>query len=278
MGEAVSDGGNDDLWRAQIDAWLAWQKAAGRPASTLRIRRIQLARIARAYPDTSPWEIAPDDLVTWIAGQNWKPETRSSYRSAFRSFWGWAVTTKRTTEDPSTVLPPVKIPQAHPRPAPEDVVERGRKLADKRIALMVRLGAECGLRCIEISRGHSDDLFEDLTGWSLEVLGKGDVRRMVPLSPRLALELRALPPGWFFPGKTNGHLSADYVSTLLSQSLGGRWTAHTLRHRFATKAYQAERDLRAVQELLGHAYPSTTARYAAVPNGAKRTAVMAAAS
>ena len=48
---------------------------------------------------------------------------------------------------------------------------------------------------------------------------------------------------------------------------------HTLRHRFATTAYGVERDLRAVQELLGHSKPETTARYVAVPEGALRTAV-----
>jgi integrase/recombinase XerC len=51
------------------------------------------------------------------------------------------------------------------------------------------------------------------------------------------------------------------------------FTTHSLRHRFATAAYGVERDLRAVQELLGHAKPETTARYAAVPDGALAAAV-----
>ena len=45
------------------------------------------------------------------------------------------------------------------------------------------------------------------------------------------------------------------------------------RHRFATQAYRTGRDLRAVQELLGHAKPETTARYAAVPDGSLAAAV-----
>jgi integrase len=52
----------------------------------------------------------------------------------------------------------------------------------------------------------------------------------------------------------------------------------TLRHRFAMRAYMSERDLRAVQELLGHAKPETTARYAAVPDGALLAAVMGVGS
>ncbi|HET6299160.1 MAG TPA: site-specific integrase, partial [Kribbella sp.] len=53
----------------------------------------------------------------------------------------------------------------------------------------------------------------------------------------------------------------------------GDWTGHSLRHRFASAAYAVDRDLRAVQELLGHSKPETTARYVATPDGALRAAV-----
>jgi site-specific recombinase XerD len=62
----------------------------------------------------------------------------------------------------------------------------------------------------------------------------------------------------------------------MSATLPDGITAHQLRHRFATAAYAHQRDLRAVQELLGHASPATTARYTAVPDRAKFDAVMAA--
>ena len=57
------------------------------------------------------------------------------------------------------------------------------------------------------------------------------------------------------------------------------FTTHNLRHRCGTIAYQrGGRDLRAVQELLGHAKPETTARYTLVAPDAVRAAVMAAVS
>ena len=55
------------------------------------------------------------------------------------------------------------------------------------------------------------------------------------------------------------------------------WTAHTLRHRFATRTYAAARDLVAVQELLGHAKPETTRLYIETPPDSLRAAVAWAA-
>jgi len=52
---------------------------------------------------------------------------------------------------------------------------------------------------------------------------------------------------------------------------------HGLRHRFATRAYARSRDLRAVQELLGHASPAITQRYVAVSDMNLRAAMNAAA-
>lgn len=52
--------------------------------------------------------------------------------------------------------------------------------------LMLRLGAECGLRRFEIAKVHSRDVMRDLVGWSLVVVGKGDKQRIVPIGDDLA--------------------------------------------------------------------------------------------
>jgi integrase/recombinase XerC len=51
---------------------------------------------------------------------------------------------------------------------------------------------------------------------------------------------------------------------------------HTLRHRFASRAYRGTRNLRAVQTLLGHASIATTERYTAVDDAEMRAAMVAA--
>jgi integrase len=149
--------------------------------------------------------------------------------------------------------------------------------ADARTRLMLVLAVRQGLRRGEIALVHSDDVIEDLAGWTLRVHGKGRKDRDVPLAEDVATMLRTLPSGWAFPGGTDGHLSAGHVGVLMARALPGDLTAHTLRHSFATKAYAATRDLLAVQELLGHARPDTTRTYVQLPDDALRRAVAGAA-
>lgn len=137
---------------------------------------------------------------------------------------------------------------------------------------MARLAAYAGLRASEIARVQGSDLHGDM----LRVLGKGGKVRWVPvMNARLVVQLRDLT-GWAFPSPAGGHLTPGHVTRLLSEALPDGWTAHTLRHRFATVAYDGTRDLLSVSELLGHARPETTQRYVRLSADALRAAVSAA--
>lgn len=142
---------------------------------------------------------------------------------------------------------------------------------------MLLLAALAGLRRSEIAKVHTQDIRRDAFGAGmLRVRGKGDKEREIPIHPALMVLLDRLEPGcWAFPGQIDGHVSPDWVGTVIRRRLGGGWTAHTLRHSFASRAYAVERDLRAVQELLGHSKPETTAIYTAIPAGALVRAVNA---
>jgi integrase/recombinase XerC len=84
--------------------------------------------------------------------------------------------------------------------------------------------------------------------------------------------------GWLFPAwPAGGHLTAHYVGKLVAAALPAGWSMHKLRHRFATRAYRASGNLRAVQTLLGHSSVATTERYAAVDDDEVPAAMMAAA-
>jgi len=264
-------------WQEQLDAWDTFMRAASRPRTTRELRLYHLRRLANAHRGRDPFDLDFEDLLSWLAGHDWSPETRRSYRSSLRVFYGWARATGRIAADPAFALPPISVPRALPRPAPDHVVLAALERAKVRERLMVLLLSQTGMRRGELARFHTNDLVRDLLGWSIRVIGKGGRERLIPIDDPLARVLQLLPEGYAFPGRIDGHLSPSRVGKLVSGVLGPGWTAHTLRHRFATLAYSVERDLRAVQELLGHAKPETTAIYTQVPDQARRVAAMAVA-
>jgi integrase len=263
-------------WVAPLDSWEAWLRAADRPATTRYLRIYQVRRFA-AEVGQGPWTVTLDEMVVWLGGQKWATETKRSYRAALRSFYGWAHASGRMSHNPAGLLPPIKPPVRLPRPTPETVLASALLVADQRVQLMVLLAARQGLRRSEIAQVHTRDLEQDLLGWSLHVHGKGAKERMVPLSEHVRVLLSSAPAGFLFPGQIGGHLSPAHVGKLVSKVLGPGWTTHTLRHRFATVAYAGERDLFAVQRLLGHSKPETTQLYVLIPDASLRAAVAWAA-
>lgn len=264
-------------WGKQIEVWTAWLTAGGAPATTVGLRRYQLGRLARDHPDRDPWELDVSDLSTWLAGHQWGRETLRSYRAALRSFYGWAHAIGLTDHDPARLLRKVPATIGIPRPAAEDVVSVALAGACDRVWMMLMLGSRHGLRRGEIAVVSTRDLRVDGHDWALLVHGKGGKDRLIPLLPDVARIIRDRPPGWLFPNGKGGHLSPPHVGKLLARAMANEATAHQLRHRFATRTYQATNDIRAVQELLGHASVATTQRYTKVADGALRKAVHSAA-
>lgn len=256
------------LWREDIDGWLAALKAGGRSEQTLLTRRRKMAYAARCL-DAGPYDVTCERITAWFAAQEWKPETRKAYRNTLSSFFGWLQQTGRRSDNPSDGLPKVKRPRPHPRPCPDKVILAALAHATPEERLMLRLGAECGLRRGEIGRVSSDDVMDDLVGHSLVVNGKGDKQRIVPLPDDLADEIAA-HDGYTFPGRFGGHVEESYVGDRLSRLLGDGWTAHSLRHRYATVTWQATHDLLLVSKLLGHASVETTQVYVAMPDARLR--------
>lgn len=227
-----------------------------------------------------PWAVSTEELVEYLGSKPWAPETRRSYRASLRAFYSWAQATGRRQDNPAALLPTISLPRAVPRPTPDDIYRAALLEADDRSRLMIELAGMCGLRRGEIASTRREDVVRDLVGHSLLVTGKGGHQRYVPLPDHVARRLLECPPGWVFPSsaRAGAHLTPHHVGKLVSRYLGSGWTTHTLRHRCATVAYAETPDLRAVQELLGHARTDTTARYTKVPAAAIRRAVAAAAA
>lgn len=263
-------------WSTTITKYQTALRAGDYPDGTIYLRGYHLRRFARTV-NRPPRHITRDDVIGFLDTPTWAASYRRSYRVTLRAFFRWARTENIVTSNPMKGIVATAAPIGKPRPAPESAVRAGQNYHDRRVPTMVRLAAHAGLRCCEICKVHRDDVTETAAGYMLRVHGKGRKVRVIPITNALAHEILTAD-GFLFPGQIDGHLSAAYVSKLVSRALPEGWTAHTLRHRFASRAYVgAGKDIRAVQELLGHASVATTQIYTAVEDDVMRQAVAFAA-
>ncbi len=204
--------------------------------------------------------------------------------SAVKSFYRWLA--EREGFDTTAVLSAraPKFSRRLPRPLDEGAARRmletvegqaDRPWVAARDVAVVTLLWGCGLRISEALglRGRDAPLPK-----ALRIRGKGGKERLVPVIPiaREAVErYRALcpfepePDAPLFRGVRGGQLNARQVARVMEQArmacgLPASATPHALRHSFATHLLAAGGDLRAIQELLGHASLSTTQAYTAV--------------
>ena len=261
-------------WRKSIEGWTDTLRAAGLSAQTIKSRRYKMVHLAALLMPSGPEDVTTEQIVQVFARQQWKPETRKAYRNTISSFFRWLHKSGRRSDDPSLDVPRVKKSHAHPRPCPDRYIAVAMEMATSSERLMIRLGAECGLRRGEIAAVHSDDVVADSAGRSLIVRGKGDKQRIVPLPDDLACIIMDAR-GYLFPGRFGGHVEESYIGDHISRLLPDGYAAHTLRHRFATTAYAATHDLFVVAELLGHESVETTEHYVAMPDGRLREATTA---
>ncbi len=256
-------------WDEAVGEYATAMNAANRGKGTIRLHRHKLAQLSRRHP--TPWDVTLGDLRVALANDDWAPETRKSARSVYRGFYKWAHGMGYIEHSPALMLETIRVPLAEPRPAPEAIVGRALLHEDKRIRFMVMLGAFAGLRASEIASVHQSDW----DGYRLLVHGKGGKERMLPIRYPMLLNYLGEVEGWAFPGR-DGPLTPGHVTRLLSRHIPGIWTAHTLRHRAATKAHDGTKDIFAVSKMLGHSRVETTQRYVRVSEDAIARAMDAA--
>lgn len=265
-------------WTAAVDGWLTWLVAAGTSTATRRTRRSHIRSVARELGTESPGDVTTPDLLSILGRPQCSAEHRRGLRASLASFYRWCLTYAVVEVDPTASLPSVRAAGGAPRPATDEIWRQLLELADERTGLMARLAGEAGLRRAEVAQVHTDDLIESPDGPLLIVHGKGGKQRVVPIAPGLADDVhRGCPLGGFvFPGQINGHLDAATVGKLVSRVMPTGWSMHKLRHRYATNGYIGTKNLRAVQEALGHASVATTQRYTAVSTDEVRRVSLAA--
>jgi integrase/recombinase XerC len=244
-------------WASLTDLYLTQMRAIRRAEGTIGQHRQYLAVLARRHPD--PLAVTLTDLTAMLSNRAWGASARRSARMVWRGFYKWCHGNGLMDTWIAQYLPPITMPQRVPRPADELTCARAVRDPDERMRLMAMLGRWCGLRAGEIAQVHRHDY--DAHNRVLLVHGKGSKERLVPVERDELHDLLMRVKGWAFPSqRSTTHLTAHYVSKLLSEALG-QYTAHNLRHSYATTALEGTSDLMAVRDLLGHASVATTQIY-----------------
>lgn len=251
---------------------------------TMQRRRATATRFAAFLGgEDSLLDAKSSDVAGWLAslklpsGEPIAPQSRGMYLKDLRHLYRWLGLHERIQRDPTTVVPLPKVPNYQPRPVSTDDLRAAVEAADERVRTILVLAAFAGLRAHEIAQLHSVDANYDEN--VLHVRGKGERDRVVPMHPLVCEVLAKATDGPVVRSmNTGGSLTAKTITSIVSRhfrAVGCTATAHRLRHWFGTNTYAECLDLRAVQKLLGHANPTTTAIYVAYSQETQRSAVAA---
>lgn len=235
------------------------------------------------------------DLRSWLANQTSRGQGRTTVQrrvSAVRVFFAWLHRTGRTERDPAATLKAPKtgrrLPHAPTATAvkqmldepidPDDpVAVRDWAMLELLYATGMRVSELCGLDLSALDDSHG----------VIRVLGKGNKERTVPMGgpARSALAAWLLTRGQLatgesgpavFVGERGGRIDPRVVRRIVHRraaTTGAPDVApHDLRHAMATHLLEGGADLRAVQEVLGHASLATTQIYTQVTSERLRAA------
>ena len=280
---------------------MQWEQAMVGYRIHLKLERNLSARTVEAYlgdvaklrtfceglrPPVAPLAVQLEDLqafTTAQAKQGLMATSQARLISAIRGFYRSLLADGQLTADPAELLESPRTGRYLPDflsveeiDAMIGAIDMGRPLAHRDRAMLETLYG-CGLRVSElcglrISRLNFADGF-------IRVVGKGDKERLVPVGPatvkqitiyqqeeRVHLPVQPKAADVLFLNRRGHGLSRVWVFKLvkdLALKAGIRKTIspHTFRHSFATHLVEGGADLRAVQEMLGHASITTTEIY-----------------
>ena len=285
----------DPAWSRALSAFDSTLKAHGMAEKTRRAYGVDMQQLAEwaSGRGTGPTEIGPRDLRRYAAvlSEGGRSKTTVARKlAAIRTFYRGLLERREIDANPADLVATPKRDAYLPRVLkPGEVAEMLERIPagtplELRDRAMFELAYAAGLRAEELVNVDLTDL--DADGEELRVQGKGGRTRIVPAGE---LAWRALE-SYLDRGRTAlaGHGPRVEPAVFISKS-GRRlstsdvrrrlrvWTRkaalaqgvspHTLRHSFATHLLEGGADLRAIQELLGHASISTTQTYTRVESG-----------
>ena len=245
-------------------------------------------------------EASTEDIRAYVASlsaQGLAASTVSRRLSALRQFFRFLYAEGLRSDDPTTTVDGPRISRPLPKYLSEEEVSillafsrKSKGPEGKRLVALLEVLYATGLRVSELVGLPLSAITRDVR--FLIVRGKGGKERIVPVSdPALEalaayrdVRLYFIPEGaespWLFPSRgKSGHLTDRRFAQLLKELAikanikKSRVSPHVLRHAFASHLLAHGADLRAVQQMLGHADISTTQIYTHVLESRLKTLV-----
>ena len=216
--------------------------------------------------------------------------TLHRHLSTLKSFFKYLVKQNKLSFNPLSTMSSIKLPKPLPKACSEHEIEYFLSLPDLSCYLGIRdkvimeLFYSSGLRLAELAGLDINDV--DLENRLIKVLGKGQKKRLVPITATVSSYLKEYlnDPRRFLDGPTHKKVvdekavflnkwgkrlsmrSIDrfFKEYLQSSGLAAKITPHALRHSIATHLLENGMDLKSIQTLLGHTNLGTTTIYTQV--------------
>ncbi len=275
----AGEGGNTPP--AAIDIYLQHLASERRLSPhTVKNYRLDLQRLHALVSEQNLAELKVADIrncVVRLRSQGLSAASLARHLSSWRGFYHFGCRRLGYKSNPCTGLRPPKAAKPLPKTlSPDTCTQLLEKNADSTLELrdraMFELFYSSGLRLSELVGVNLADL--NLATGEVSVTGKGNKTRIVPVGEKardaihtwLAVRTAATDELALFVGQSGRRLGQRSVELRLDRwarrvGLNQHVHPHMLRHAFASHVLQSSGDLRAVQEMLGHASISTTQVY-----------------
>jgi integrase/recombinase XerD len=292
------------IWQSYISGFLAYLKLE----KSLSVHSVDAYRhdilkltlfLEEKYPALQPGAVTHlqmQEFLKWIFDQGISARSQMRIVSGIKAFYNYLLLEDIVESAPTELLVSPRIGRKLPDVLSTVEIDHLIAAIDlskpegERNRTIIEVMYACGLRVSELVNLRISDL--SFNEGILRVTGKGDKQRFVPIGglairlvenyiklDRLLLDIKKGQEDYVFLNRRGSRLTRVMIFTIIKQTavLAGidkRISPHTFRHSFATHLVVNGADLRAVQEMLGHASITTTEIYTHLDKEFLRTEVM----
>ncbi len=278
-------------WHSTLEgfrAYLTLERSLAKPTVDGYLHDVMLFEqfLRTRFPGTAPESVTYAMLQAFVAFVNehaYSAASQARVLSGLRSFYRYLVTEQLIDHDPTRLLHAPKIRRKLPDVLHIEEINKMLAQIDLskpegiRDRAVVETLYGCGLRVSELTDLRISNLF--LSVDFVKIIGKGNKERLVPIGQsaqthinhylhhvRCHLSVQKGHEDILFLNRRGTKLSRMYVFMMVQQlarraSIRKKVSPHSLRHAFATHLIEGGADLRAVQQMLGHASITTTEIY-----------------